>query len=183
MRQALAVGILAIMALFVWKLVVWPLVNLSVSRQTDVETLSDQLRDLRNMERRAPLLGKREQTAIGKLKTLDVFWSGPSEAAITASMQDIIRNAAQQSGGIVTSSAILTQSAATQHGMLAIRARVDGPLDTLVRVLSTVEAARPKLFVGSLAVSFVSPGTRDRPPQLSFEFSVSGYVSGPSRAY
>ena len=182
-RQGLAVGILLIAVMTLWNVVVWQVVSLPIAMQADVTALSTRLQDLRTVAHRAPTLTKREQAAVAGLQSLDVFWSGTSKSATLSAMHDLIRNAAQQSGGVVSSSSALATDEAAPHGMLGVRARVEGSLDTLQHVLTAIDAAHPKLFLGNLSVSVTVPGTRDRPPQLSFEFSVSGYFSGGQHAH
>jgi hypothetical protein len=141
-------------------------------------TLSKQLHHLQATYSQADALGKREREGLTALKTLNVFWSGASEASMEVSIQDLIRSAAQQSGGTVISSSAMTANATSTPNRLIVRARIDGSLATLIHLLAVVDAQHPKLFVSNLAVSSVRPGTQDQPSQLSFELSVWGYVEG-----
>ena len=181
-KQGVALGILLLVILLVWNAIIWPSIDLAVARQSDVAALSIQVQQLREMERRAPSLGKREEAAVAGLQSLGVFWSGSSQASISAAMQDLIRSAAQQSGGVVSSSSALPPDSKVNAGMLGVRARVDGSLDTLQHVLAVIDGAGPKLFLSNLAVSAAAPATKEQPAQLSFEFSVSGYTTIAQRA-
>jgi hypothetical protein len=176
-RQGLAVGALATLLACLWGFVIWPVINLAVSRQADILALSSQLQELKAVATRRPIFVQREQHIAGQLQRLGLFWSGPNEGAIAASMQDLVRKSAQESGGIVTSTSTLPADATTAAGMLAIRARVEGSLATLQHVLGALEGATPRLFIDNLAISTVSPSTHDHPQQLSFEFSAAGYLA------
>lgn len=175
-RQGFAVAILAVLLLVVWYSVIWPTLDLAVTRRAEIRALAERLHDLQAVERRAPTLERRERAAVSRLQSLGVFWSGPSAAAISAAMQDLIRTAAQQGGGLVNSSSALPDTVES-NAMMGVRARVDGTLDTLQHVLAAADSARPKLFLSNLAISMVAPATREHPTQISFEFSVSGYVT------
>ena len=182
-RQILAVGLLVLVIVMVWSLLLQPILGLALGRQAEVSALSDRLAQLRAAEARVPLLGQRERIAAQQLKALDVLWSGPSRTAIAASMQDLVRAAAQQSGGVVSSTSMLPRKDTQGSDTLAVRARVEGTLDTLQHVLTIVDDTRPKLFVNDLTVSAAAPSSRDRPQQLSFEFSVSGYLAEAQHAH
>jgi len=178
-RQSLAVGALAALLACLWGFVVWPVINLAVSRQADILALSRQLQEMKAVATRGPVFAQREQQITGQLQRLGLFWSGPNEGAIAASMQDLVRKSVQETGGIVTSTSTLPTDATKAAGMLAIRARVEGSLATLEHVLGALEGATPRLFIDNLAVSTVSPSTHDHPQQLSFEFSAAGYLASP----
>jgi hypothetical protein len=176
-RQGLAIALLILVTLLVWFALVGPILNLALSRQADVTILSGEAQELQSLENRAPTIGARKEAARAALQSLGVLWSGPNKVAIAASMQDLVRTAAQQSGGVVSSSSALTENDSGDAHMVGIRARVDGSIGTLQQVLRALDVARPRLFVTNLSISSAAPGTKDQPPQLSFEFSVAGYDS------
>jgi hypothetical protein len=173
----IALCMLALILGCLWSMVIGPLAGLVLSRQQSVDVLSERLDHLLAVDLQAPSLLGRQKSADAELHHLGIFWSGRDPSAIAAGMQEIIRSAARQSGGIVTSSSALANDISVQPGMLAVRARVEGPLDALKHVLEAVDEAKPRLFVDSLSVAVAAPATRDHPEQLSFEFSAAGYFA------
>ena len=159
------------------KMVVEPL----RSRGSDIETLSKQLAEIKADQKDDKSLAKRRMEAEQELRSLNIFWSGPNRPQIAASIQDVLRVAAQQSDGQLVSTSVLQE--ATKDNMLAIRARIDGTLTTLQRALSAVEQSRPRLFVTSLVVTTASAANTTAKQQLlSFEISVAGYVAADDPA-
>lgn len=182
-RQAIAVGILLSVVFIGWQCAIWPVLEMPLSREAQIADLSREWQFLSSMESQEPLLRRREQQATNELTALRVSWSGRSEIEIAAAIQDVIGTAAQQSGATVTSASMLPHTAGSDAATLSTRARVEGSVNALQTVMAAIDRARPRLFVDNLTVTTISPDTPERPQQLSFEFTVTGYLASAFHAH
>jgi general secretion pathway protein M len=180
-RQALAVTLLLVLLLAIWSLVVQPVLALASDRQADIASLSDQFTHLRAIAARRSALESRARTAAGQLAARNIFWSGPSQTAIAARVQDLVRNAAVPGGGQVVSFSESGTSAEAGFTRLSVRFRVEGTIQVLQRVLEAVQAARPALFVDNLVITPMdSAASTEHPPQLGMEVGIAGYLRAAS---
>ncbi len=98
-RKVAALCLLGGVASLAWTLCVWPILRLPSAKQAAVMTLSKQLHHLQATYSQADALGKREREGLTALKTLNVFWSGASEASMEVSIQVRWPRSAGQVGG------------------------------------------------------------------------------------
>lgn len=181
LRRALALAILVALPLMIWVAAVQPLINLVADRQREITDLSDRLARLKAAIARIPELKRSEAAAQQRLQAAGGIWTGTSEAALAAEMQNRLREAVSATKGVVKSTSQLR--GADEQGLQTARIRftVEGTLDTVQRTLSVIETARPVMFVDSLTI--VAPATfpPDKPPQLGLDMEVVGYMRKPEQ--
>jgi multidrug resistance efflux pump len=177
----LALAILATLLLVAWTLVVRPVVELSAGRRADVAALSEQLAQLEAVAARRPELDERARLARERFTASGGFWTGASVPAVSASIQNLIRQATVASGGQLRSASEGVEMADRGFRRVTVRFGVGGTLETVQQTLAAVDRATPSLFVESVSIRSSDGGlARDRPPTLSMELGVFGYLE-PSR--
>ena len=175
-RRGVAVAIAVLLVALVWLVAVRPLVAMVTDRQRDIASLSDRLATLRLAISRIPLLEQRDASLDSRLDAGGGVWTDVSEAAAAAQMQDQLGQVIRKEGGVVRSAS--TVQGTDEAGLRAVRVRlsVEGTLDTVERTLAAVRAAKPALFVDNMTISAPATMPRDRPPRLSMDFEVIGYI-------
>jgi hypothetical protein len=177
LKRALALAILVAVPLLIWIVAVQPLIGMVVDHQHQIVDLSERLARLKAAIARIPELKRDESAAKQRLEAAGGVWTGTSEAALAAAMQDRLREAVSKSDGVVKSTSHLR--GADEQGLQTVRIRfsVEGTLDTVQRTLAVIETSKPVMFVDSMTI--VAPATFpvDKPPLLGLDMEVIGYMS------
>jgi hypothetical protein len=179
-RRALALAILASLCLFVWSLVIAPLINLSRDRQSDIAALSEEFDHFAAVIARKPQLEREAGSLQTQLGAAGGFWQGASPAAIAAGIQDHLRAAVVHSGGRVTSTSESTEAADHGFHKVTVRFGIEGTIETVQQTLAAVATTAPALFVDGFTIA--GPGyesASDHPPMLNFDLNVAGYMRAP----
>lgn len=180
-RRMLALAILACVLASAWSLVVWPLIGLSLDRQTDITALAAQAGRFEAMIMRKPALERQARSLQAQLAAEGGLWNGTSAPAIAAGIQERLRQAVTDSGGRVKSTSEVSEASERGLRKIGVRFSIEGTLDTLQKTLAAVETTKPALFVDGFTVETAeTEAPRDRPPSLDFDLSVAGYMR-PSR--
>jgi hypothetical protein len=176
-RRTLALVILTLVCLFVWSLVVGPLIDLSRDRQSDIAALRGQLDRLEAVVARKPELEWQAGSVQARLTAAGGFWDGTSPAAVAAGIQDRLRAAVVGSGGRVKSTSEANEAA--EHGFrkVTVRFGIEGTIETVQKTLGAVVAAAPALFVDRFTVTApANEAIRDHPPLLNLDLNLAGYM-------
>jgi general secretion pathway protein M len=180
-RRFVALSILTLLLSGTWLYVVSPLILLVTDRQTDIDSLSEQLDHLRAIQARRPALEATTRRLHGRMTADVTVWSGPSTTAIAAAMQNLVRQATVSGGGLMKSTAELGQASEGGLRTVSVRFQIEGPITTMLTTLEAIERARPRLFVDRITVS--APSWQVGPaqqPMLLMDISILGYAAEPS---
>ncbi len=177
LRRGLALAILLVIVVLTWTFGIAPLIELSRGRWRDIAALSDQLSALQAIAARQPELERRAASAQGALAAEGGLWTGASAAEVGAGMQDQLRKVIAGSGGQLRSTAVIAE--ANEHGFhrVTVHFSIEGSLDTVQKTLAAVQAARPAIVVESVAIHAAGTAGAERPPQLTMDLDVSGYMT------
>jgi hypothetical protein len=175
-RRALAVLIAFLLVMVVWLVVARPLLALVTERQRDIAALSDRLSALRSAISRIPVLERQDASLDSRLDAGGGVWPDASDAATAAVIQDRLGQIIKREGGLVKTAS--TIQGTDEGGLHAVRVRfsIDGTLDTVEGTLLAVQTSKPALFVDSMTISAPATVSRDKPPRLSFDVEVIGYI-------
>jgi Type II secretion system (T2SS), protein M subtype b len=179
-RRAAALMILLLLVLLFWLVLVRPLIAMATERQRDIAVLSDRLTNLRVAIGRIPALKERDASLDARLDAGGGVWPDASDAAVAAQMQDRLLQVVRRGGGVVKTTS--TMQGTDEGGLHSVRVRfsIEGTLDTVEQTLLTVQTSKPAMFVDSMTI--VAPMTiqRDKPPRLSLDIEVVGYLKAAS---
>jgi hypothetical protein len=176
LRRALALAILLTVLVLGWMLLAAPLIDLSSDRRDEIAALSDQVVGLRAIVQRHPELERRAAAEQAALAAEGGLWSGARATEVAAAMQDRLRAVVAGSAGLLRSTALVSEG--SDHGFhrVTVRFSIEGTIDTVQATLAAVEAARPAMFVESLAIHAGDTGGEDHPPPLNMELAINGYM-------
>lgn len=175
-QRFLALAILAIVFVLGWQLVLSPLAGLARDREADIVSLASQLEHLNALAARRPGLDRQASLLQAQISS-DGLWTGSSTAAVTVAIQEKLRPAVTAGNGRLKSTS--EAGVTVVHGLrqVGLRLSVDGTVSTLQKLLEGVETASPALFVDSITATTSGVGpAADRPPVLSLELTVVGYM-------
>ncbi len=174
--RLLAILVLLVLILLAWNLLIAPFVTLAVDRKTDIATLSDRLERLHAVIARIPHLRGEAASLQAKLAAEGGLWTGSSSTFVATSIQSKIRDAIGSGSGHIRSTAELKGT--DEAGLRRVRVHVviDGTLETVVRTLAGIQATRPPIFVENLTISSPAHIAVDKPPMLTLDLDVLGYM-------
>ncbi len=176
LRRTLALAILLAAMVMGWTLIVEPLIDLSSDRRADIAILSDQLAGLQAIVDRRPALERRAASEQSTLGAEGGLWAGARAAEVAAGMQDRLRAVVAANAGQLRSTAMVSET--DEHGFhrVTVHFSIEGTIDTVQATLAAIEAARPAMFVESVAIHATGSASVDRPPALTMELDASGYM-------
>jgi general secretion pathway protein M len=176
LRRALAVLILLAVPFVVWLAVADPLIGMVAERQSEIITQTERLARLKATIARIPELRRSEAESNQRLEAAGGIWTGTSEAALAATMQDRLRQAVSSSDGVVKSSSHLR--GADENGLQTVRIRfsIEGTLATIEQTLAVIETSRPVMFVDNMTIAAPASFPVDKPPLLGLDVEVIGYL-------
>jgi hypothetical protein len=177
LRRGLALAILLVVVVLTWTLAVAPLIDLSRGRWQDIAALSDQLAGLQAIIGRQPDLERREAAVQSALGAEGGLWTGAGAAEVAATMQDQLRKVIAGSDGQLRSTAVVAEANEHAFHRVTVHFSIEGTLDTVQKALAAVQAARPAMFVESIAIHATGAGGAEHPPQLTMDLDVSGYMT------
>lgn len=176
LSRILAVAILLCVLLVGWYAILSPVIGMATERQGRIDALQERLAYLHATVARIPELERRTAAAKAQLDAAGGLWTGASDAAIAAALQEQLRQVVTNSGGTVKS--IANSAGASENDLQTIKVRlsVDGTLDTLQQTLAAVETSRPPMFVDSLQVAAPAQFSADKQPMLTLDFEISAFM-------
>jgi hypothetical protein len=175
LRRALALAILLALPLVVWLAVVEPLVSVITDRQAEIATLAERLARLKATIARIPDLRSSEAESNQRLEAAGGVWTGTSEAALAAAVQDRLRQAVSGEGVVKSTSHV---RGADESGLQTVRIRfsIEGTLATIEQALAVIETSRPVMFVDNMMIAAPASFSMEKPPLLGLDMEVIGYL-------
>jgi hypothetical protein len=176
LRRALAVAILLFLPLLLWGVAADPLIRMVTDRQDEIVTLSERLARLKATIARIPALRRNVTDSTQRMEAAGGVWTGTSEAALAATLQDRLRQAVSSSEGVVKSTSHVR--GADEGGLQTVRIRfsIEGTLDTVLQTLTVIENSRPVIFVDSMTIVAPATFSAEKPPLLGLDLEVTGYL-------
>ena len=177
MRKILAVAILIAIPLVLWLVVVSPLLAEVTTRKAEIASLDDRLYRLRLAIARIPALRQRDQEMKLELEAQGGIWVDVRETAVSAKIEQVVRQAAGGGDAIVKTTSQLRAVTEQDFIVVKLRVSIDATMAAIERILGKVDTARPAIFVDSMAISApANTNPADRPPMLSMDIEMSGYM-------
>jgi len=181
LNRLLALGILLVALFLAWSIVIMPLIGLVQDRYATIDALGDRLASLRATIRRIPALEQHEAALRARLEAQGGIWTGDNEAVVTASIQDLVRQAVSSSDGVVKSTSSLRGTDEKSFRKVRVSFSIDATLESVERTLSAIDDAQPALFVESMTISAPANPGPDKAPMLALDIEVTAYVRKPSK--
>lgn len=177
-RQLLALGILALVVAVVFTLAVAPLWAVNRHYAETIDGLEGRLEVLQ----RTAAAGEGLQSQHARLKRSLAgsrhYLKSASEALATADLQGIVKRIAVSKGMEVLSTQILPASEESEFTRVALKVRMRGILDNLVKVFHALETGQPYLFLDNVSVRTLGRGRRNvaTGQALDVDFNLIGYM-------
>jgi general secretion pathway protein M len=148
----LAVGLLLLVLGSLYFLAVAPLVELYQERQARIEDGRMLLPRLQAIAAGLPALRARVAELRAAARTRKVTLEGASDAIASANLQSRIEGFATSAGATIGSTESLPADTLDGYRRIGLRFALNGPYETLVRLLAKLEEATPPLVVDNLQV-------------------------------
>lgn len=147
---ALSLALLVLGGLYF--LAVAPLIDLYRGREADLENGRIVLPHLQAAAAALPALRARVAELRAAARTRKVTLDGASDAIASANLQSRIEGFAVSVGATIGSTESLPAETADGYRRIGLRFALNGPYDTLVKLLAKIEEATPPLIVDNLQV-------------------------------
>jgi general secretion pathway protein M len=150
--QLLAVGLLLLLLGSIYFLAVAPLVDLYQQRQAKIEDSRMLLPRLEAVAERLPTLRAEVARLRAAARTRKVTLEGASDAIASANLQSRIEAFATSVGATIGSTESLPVETRDGYRRIGLRFALNGPYETLVRLLAKLADATPPLVVDNLQI-------------------------------
>lgn len=181
-RQLLALAILALVVAILVALTVVPLWAANRHYHTTIDGLDGRLEILQRAAAAGDGLRSQHEQLKRSLVSNRHYLKSASEALAAADLQGIIKRVAGPKGMEVLSTQILPATEESNFTRIALKVRMRGKLENLLKVFYTVETSQPYLFLDN--VSIRNRGQRRRNVNanqlLDVDFNLIGYMPRPS---
>jgi len=136
----------------VYFLVVTPLVDFYAERQSDLENRRMLLPRLKIAAQELPGLRAKVSELRSAVGTRKVTLDGSSDAVAAANLQSRIEELAASVGAMISSTESLPAEMRGGYRRIGLRYVLNGPYETLVKLLARLEAATPPLVVDNVHI-------------------------------
>ncbi len=181
-QRWLALSLLVLVIGLLVLMIIWPLIDQAVQNNQKIDNLTMRLQRYKQVA-----AGKNQ--VIEKLEAIKAsqsqnnqFFKDQSYALASADLQQLVKDAINQVGGVVTSTQVIAAKNKGQFAQVGLRVQLSANVAALKDILYKLESTRPILIVDSLRIRS-SKGKYDRKlrkrvetDQLTITLEVSGYM-------
>jgi general secretion pathway protein M len=188
-RRLLALLILALALGLVYALAVTPLLSLNTHYLDRIDDLERRLRILDNKLASGDQLRSQQDHLKKQLDRNEQYLKSATEALAGADLQRIVKRQAQLSACEIMSTQPLPSSQDAGFNTVALKVRMRGKIDNLVRLFHSLETGKPHLFIDNLSIRSRIQHARkidyqngknarviDMVETLDVEFDLKGYM-------
>ena len=150
--QALAVGLLAVVAVLVWLVVAAPLAAWHADRAEALATRTALALRMAQLAERLPELQRQAAASAAAGPAANALFAGSSDAVAGASLQQAVQDMAARAGATLSSTEALAADQAGAYRRISLRVAVNAPWPLLVEMLRQSAEATPQMLVDDLQV-------------------------------
>ncbi|MEE9345027.1 MAG: type II secretion system protein GspM [Methylococcales bacterium] len=160
-RRWLALSLFLLVILILIMTIIWPIVDQSRQNKQKIESLSMRLQRYKQVAARKQQVVEKLDSSKARLNKNNQFFKSKSYALASADLQQLVKDAIKQAGGLVTSTQVIPETNEGQFDRVAIRVQLSASITALKEILYKVESSRPMLIVDNLRIRS-SKGVYDR---------------------
>jgi general secretion pathway protein M len=160
-RRWLALSLFLLVLLILIMTIIWPIVDQSRQNKQKIESLSMHLQRYKQVAARKQQVVEKLDSSKARLNKNNQFFKSKSYALASADLQQLVKDAIKQAGGLVTSTQVIPETNEGQFDRVAIRVQLSASITALKEILYKVESSRPMLIVDNLRIRS-SKGVYDR---------------------
>ena len=175
--QALAVGLLAVALAIGWAGLAAPLLGWFAQRQDRLEQRQTLAVRMAAVAATAPALQR--QVAAGSTDTRPATLPGATEAIAGATLQQRLQEMADHAAVRMTSAEVLGAEPSGKYRRIRVHLAVSAPWARLVRLLSDIDGAAPRMLVSELQLNQSRSVTPSPVKPLDAAFTVVALYAAP----
>ena len=182
--RALALGLTALALLVAWFGIVSPILGWYSGRAEQLAQRSVLARRMADLAASLPQL-EHQVVALPTTKANpDALLPGETDAVAAAALQERVQEMASRAGAPLSSVEMLPAAQLGQFRRIGLRVAAQGDMTNVVRLLQSVEAAKPRLLVDELDLQCHLLLARPNAPDLDAKFVIYAFRAGagPARA-
>ncbi len=160
-RRWLALSLFLLVLLILIMTIIWPIVDQSRQNKQKIESLSMRLQRYKQVAAGKQQVVEKLDSSKARLNKNNQFFKSKSYALASADLQQLVKDAIKQAGGLVTSTQVIPETNEGQFDRVAIRVQLSASITALKEILYKVESSRPMLIVDNLRIRS-SKGVYDR---------------------
>lgn len=177
--QALAVGLVLVVAALAWLVVGAPLLDAYADRAEALDRRTTLARRMAEVAADLPRLQQQEQAAGGQGGTAAIrLFEGGSDAVAGAALQQAVQDLATKAGMSLSSIEALPAQQMGSYRLIGVRVAVNTPWVNLVRLLALIDEATPQMLVDDLQVRGTAGFIRTGSAPLNSTLAVLGFRAG-----
>ncbi len=188
LSRLFAILVLIVVLAIPYHLVIQPIVQQHLDLSAQIEDQRELLSEFRRSGANLDLLRAYLDEADGQPFLNAAYLSGETEALAAAQLQNFVKQAVEQAGGILNSTQILPAESNGRLRKVTARINMTGTMDAVFQTLYRLEAAKPMLFLDNVDMGSRSNRRRARQRRrtdakvmesdLNVAFDISGYMRG-----
>lgn len=180
--RALALGLTALALLVAWFGIVGPVLDWYSGRAEQLAQRSVLARRMADLAASLPQL-EHQATALPTTKANpDALLPGETDAVAAASLQERVQEMASRAGAPLSSVEMLPASQLGQFRRIGLRVAAQGEMTNVIRLLQSVEAAKPRLLVDELDLQRHLLLAKPNAPDLDAKFIIYAFRAGAGPA-
>ncbi|MBV8615826.1 MAG: type II secretion system protein M [Acetobacteraceae bacterium] len=180
--RALALGLTALVLLVAWFGIVSPVLDWYSGRAEQLAQRSVLARRMADLAASLPQL-EHQVTALPTTKANpDALLPGETDAVAAASLQERVQEMASRAGAPLSSVEMLPAAQLGQFRRIGLRVAAQGEMTNVIRLLQSVEAAKPRLLVDELDLQRHLLLAKPNAPDLDAKFVIYGFRAGTGAA-
>jgi len=173
-----ALGLLFLAIWLVYSLALAPIVGAYREVDEDIESTKSQLARLESISQSYPALKAQLDELARRTSKSGVYLAGSTDALAAASLQEDVGAQIGRAGGTLRSVQILPATSDGDFKKVTVRVQLTATLAQFTRLLYSLEAARPFVFVDNLDIKNRRTRSKDADPdpELIIRFDLYGYL-------
>ena len=176
-----ALGLLFVVVWFCYTLVLAPIISAYSETDDKIEDAKAQLARLESISQSYPALKAQLDELARRTAQSGVYLAGNTDALAAAGLQEDVSAQIDRAGGTLRSVQILPATSDGDFKRVSVRVQLTATLAQFTKLLYSLEAARPFVFVDNLDIKNRRTRTReeDQNPELIIRFDLYGYLRPP----
>ncbi len=151
-RRWLAVSLLLLVILILISTIIWPIFDQSRQNKQKIEDLTMRLQRYKQVAAGKKQVIEKLNSSKAVLSKNNQFFKSKSYALASADLQQLVKDAIKNSGGLVTSTQVIPETSEGQFDRVAIRVQLSSTTAALKKILYIIESSRPILIVNNLRI-------------------------------
>lgn len=179
-KRAAAVALLFLVLWLAWITVVSPVISAYRETNEQIAFTSERLNRFQGISNNYPALKQQIENLVRQTAKSGIYLAGNTDSLAAANLQEGVSGTIERNGGTLRSVQILPVTDDGDFRKVTVRVQLTATLPELTRILYSLEADKPFVFIDNLDIKNRRARTRNQDqnqnPELVVRFDLYGYL-------